>query len=149
MNTSDRERMELWFELLARYQHMEPKKMLPLVAVRLLCTKHGLDGVLAALKRDGEDYVTKFAQQQLSDMAHLWVRTIRANPPPQNLHAAVMAGAHQTYDASKDSGCAERIFKQLSRLRIREDALRQARAAKAAEPKPPRVPPMTMPRFKL
>lgn len=121
----DRKALTQCYELLARYQNLEPNKMMPLIAIRLLCLKHGYSSVVGAMRTQGEDLVVMAAQAQLRDMVTRFRRMVHANPPPPEVYQGLMDNIEMIRKAHKDSKVSARLYKQLLRMRIREDWLTQ------------------------
>ncbi len=121
----DRRALTRYYELLDRYQNLEPKIMMSLLAIRLLCMKHGYGTVVGAMRSQGEDLVVMSAQAQLRDMVTIWRRMVHSVPPPPQIHQGVMENIAMVRKASDDPDVRARLYKQLLRRRIREDWLSQ------------------------
>lgn len=125
LTPQERGRLELWFELLQRYQHLDEKKMLPVLAVRLICVRHGYDAVIARMKSHGEDVVVQAAMDSLHEMAKMWFHMVQRAPPPAEHLADMMEGIRVVQVGSRSAAISGRVFKMLSRILIREAVLKQ------------------------
>ena len=125
LNRAEQKQIDVYFELLQRYQNLPVGKMLPWVAVRCLCLRKGYDKVMDACRRYPEQTVASFARDELRETARLWARMVRDDPPPQHAFADVMAGIQTMWDGARDATVYQRINEILIRCHIREDWMRQ------------------------
>lgn len=123
-----------YYELLERYQALETDQMMPLLAVRLLCIKHGYGGVMEAVRTLGEDAVVLAARAQLQGMVKMWSRMVEVSPPPPEIAEGVMENIETVKTAAADPTVTDRLYKQLGRMRIREDWLSQRDRVPTSKP---------------
>lgn len=125
LSPADQEQLSNYYTLLERYQALETDHMMPLLAVRLLCIKHSYGGVMQGMRTLGEDAVVAAARAQLQSMVKMWTRMVETNPPPPEIVEGVMENIATVKAATTDPDVTKRLYKQLTRMRIREDWLKQ------------------------
>lgn len=125
LTPDDGVRLTRYYDLLDRYQNLDTDRMMSLLAVRLLCLKHGYAGVVEAVRSLGEDKVVLAAKEQLKEMAQTWMRMMDVNPPPAEIFNEVRDNVDTVRKAYFDVNVSARLYKQLIRMRIREDWLKQ------------------------
>jgi hypothetical protein len=119
------DRLNDFFSLVEQYQALPKQKMAAVVATRLLVLKHGLDGVLAGLRKYSEDLATERACDDLFDVASDWIKSVRMSPPPTNVYEALIGSAREVRGLSRDKVVASMVFARLMRLRMMNEARRQ------------------------
>jgi len=125
LEPADREQLSHYYELLERYQNLDTDRIMPLLAIRLLCIKHGYGGVMKAMRALGEDAIVLASRSQLIGMVKMWERMIKTAPPPPEIIEGVLENVATVKAAYLDPAVTTRLYKQLGRMRIREDWLSQ------------------------
>lgn len=125
LDPADREQLSNYYELLERYQNLDTDRMMSLLAIRLLCIKHSYGGVMEAMRTLGEDAVVLASRAQLINMVKMWERMIKTSPPPPEIIQGVLENVETVRAAYADPAVTARLYKQLTRMRIREDWLSQ------------------------
>ncbi len=109
------------YDLLERYQHIETEKLMALLAIRILALKHGYGPLVATLRDLGVDAVVLAAKYQLKAIVTLWEKMVSINPPPEAIQDAVLANIDTVRRAFNNVNVTARLYKQLTRMAIRED----------------------------
>lgn len=125
LSKEKREQVELYAELLQRYRNLDAQKMLPFLAIRLLCLRFGLEVVIQSLRTNGEDIVTSAALAQLSKMADTWRWLLTLTSPPSNVIEQMRGNVGMLKSGANSKQVGERIFQALIRLRMQDDYIRQ------------------------
>lgn len=124
IDPEEQAKLTVIYDLLDRYQQLDKDKMLPLLAIRMLCIKHGYGGVMRTVQDIGIDTVVLAAKGQLMGIVKLWTKMVENNPPPEEIRDGVMENIDTVRRASTDVNVTARLYAQLTRMQLREDWLK-------------------------
>lgn len=122
---------QIYFDLLGRYENLNNmKRAAPYMAVRLLAMRGGLDYLLNATKHIEIEKISRACIRELEQM-HAFLQHITAKiPPPSDQEQDVLQDIEELLAAIGSTQVSEKITAYLTRLRIREDVLSNAKKAR-------------------
>lgn len=124
IDPTEQARLTVIYDLLDRYQQLPKDKMLPLLAVRLLCIQYGYGVVLQATHQLGVDSMVLEAKNQLLGISLLWRKMVETNPPPDEIRDGVLDNIDTMRRAVADANVAAHLYKQITRMALREQWLK-------------------------